>query len=237
MLIGDLDLTGLWTRELLVRPGEAPDTTTAVHWLQGAAYYIDLRQPVGRPDFTGVSGPGDLTADHLDWMACQEGFAGTLTFEDGDYTWNRDLDIQPPGPLPDCGRLWVEDGLLKEEGRAAPYLEHWRRGPAATVPVAEARLKQGAVDAILVRVGPLFMFARSRPSPLPPGGDLRACIASASLREAQDMVDCEISFGQITRGRWLVEHSSLPFREGRPLEIGTDWIIVDLHGFPADLGL
>ena len=47
-------LAGLWRRSLIMWPDGRRDTTTWVNWLQGGKSYIDLRQPRGRPDFSGV---------------------------------------------------------------------------------------------------------------------------------------------------------------------------------------
>jgi len=50
-------------------PDGYADTTTDVHWLPGPAYYADLRQPAGRPDFPTVSCLHDLTLQQVDWLA------------------------------------------------------------------------------------------------------------------------------------------------------------------------
>jgi hypothetical protein len=52
-----------------------------------------------------------------------------------------------------------------------------------------------------------------------------------SLAEAQDLFDCEISFGRVRDKQWRIERSNLPFREGhrlRPdIEPGTGSLVVD----------
>src|SRR5580765_2420592 len=98
-------LGGLWRRSLIARADGTRDTDTWVRWLQGPGGYIDLRQPAGRPDFTGVRCLRDLTMTQLDWLAAQDGFAGQLLVHDGVFEWRRDIDFQPPGPTPDRGWL------------------------------------------------------------------------------------------------------------------------------------
>jgi hypothetical protein len=53
---------------------------------------------------------------------------------------------------------------------------------------------------------------------LPDLPNLRACVTGAgSLAMAQDVADCEISFGAVSASGWIIERSTLPFREGRRL--------------------
>ncbi len=67
----------------------------------------------------------------------------------------------------------------------------------------------------MIRVGARFMIARDRAAALPPHRTLSELVAGAMrLQDAQDIVDCEISLGRLDRSGWLVERSSLPFKEG-----------------------
>ena len=64
----------------------------------------------------------------------------------------------------------------------------------------------------------LSSYARSRVSTLPRNTNLRQLVEEAdSLATAQDLFDCEISFGRIIGGHWQIERSSLPYREGQSL--------------------
>jgi hypothetical protein len=214
------DLTGLWRRSLIVRTDGTRDTATWVHWLQGPSDYADLRQPADRPDFGGVGCLRQLTRAHLDWMARQDGFAGKLLVSDGIFEWCRDIDFQPAGPIPDRGRLIRDGDMMIEEGYHSPYIEHWHPDPNAGTPAYALRLRDSANGCAgrIVRVGTVFMYARGRVAGLPRAPDLAACIAGAgSLFEAQDMVDCEISFGSVSGAGWTIGQSTLPFRQGRGL--------------------
>ena len=100
---------GLWRRSLLVLPNGMRDETSWVAWLQVGPYFVDLRQ----------------AAD-----GTQDGFAGELLFDGTWFEWRRDISYRPQA-APDAGRLRFEGDVLVEEGRYAPYVEHWRRDDAS----------------------------------------------------------------------------------------------------------
>jgi hypothetical protein len=228
-------LAGVWHRALLVQPDGTRDTDTEVTWVQGPSVYGDLRQPAGRPRLLGVRGLHDLSRDHLLALAEQEAFAGELRFSDGWFTWHREIDFQPPGPVPDVGSLRTADGacvdqeslhrvggLVVEEGRYVAYLEHWQAKAAerGRTNAAAARL-HGPLDGltgILVRVGSWFLYARDRRQPLTGTGTLVNRVrGAASLAEARALLDCEVSLGRVADGRWQVLRSTLPHRVGHDL--------------------
>ena len=214
------DLQGLWRRSLIVWPDGRRDDASAVSWLQGPNLYADLRRQMPRPDFSGVSGLYSLTRSQVSWLATQEGFAGVLSLDGEFFVWQRALDIQPPAAVADAGRLWLEAGRMIEEGRYVPYIEHWHRDDAAVLtPCGALILKECSTGAtgFLVRTGPHFMYARARCTPLLPGGSLLDYVNSASLFDAQNLVDCEISLGRIGPSGWIIEDLSLPYREGAAL--------------------
>jgi hypothetical protein len=215
-------LAGLWTRSLLALPDGQHDTETSVTWLQGPSLFVDLRIPAGRPDFSHAATLADLTMDDCQWLATQQGFAGLFHQEDGVFWWHREIDFQPPAPLPDAGKLFWDGEVLVETGHFSNYLEHWHRKPNATArPAAALRLRcrTNGRAAIFVRAGGLFMFARARSPELAlTAPTLAACVAGAgNLRTAQTLVDCELSLGEVEG--WRITRSSLPFREGTMLAV------------------
>jgi hypothetical protein len=214
------DITGLWRRSLIRWPDGNLDTTTWVRWMQTSTLFVDLRQPSDRPSFSGVSCLRDLRREHLAWLACQDGFAGEIHFDGTFFEWQRQIDLQPVAAFPDAGRFWFERDIMVEEGRDVPYIEHWHREAPAPEPCAGIRMKDVANGGlgIVVRFGDLFMYARRRPGEVPLGAKLIDCIeGTANLQEAQDLVDCEISFGRIDAGGWRIERSSLPYKENQLL--------------------
>jgi hypothetical protein len=202
-------------------PDGRRDTETWVNWLQGPSFYVDLRQPLGRPDFAGVTHLRQLEPSQLGWLASQEGFAGELHHENGFFEWRRELDFQPQAIYSDMGRLWFENGMMVEEGKDIAYIEHWHLEMLDRQPFCAVRLDDPAAGCrgYLLRHGPLFMYARARGVPVPANIHLTDCVAGAANREAaQDLVDCEISQGVVTSAGWVIQRSSLPFREGRCLK-------------------
>jgi hypothetical protein len=215
------DLGGLWRRSLIDWPDGRRDTDTWVNWLQGPSFFVDLRQPLGKPDFDGVTHLRQLEPRHLTWLASQEGFAGELHYGDGFFEWRRELDFQPQAIYSDMGRLWFENGMMVEEGKDIAYIEHWHLEMLDRLPACAIRLDDAAAGCrgYIVRHGPLFMYARARSAAVPANIHLGDCVAGAASREAaQDFIDCEISQGVVTSAGWLIQRSSLPFREGRCLK-------------------
>jgi hypothetical protein len=155
----------------------------------------------------------------LRFLALQEGFFGRLEVSSSIGLWHRAFDFQPDTGRQDRGHLAFEHRVLIERGVEAPYIEHWTREPSsndvmALSLAADAPPRTGC----LIVAGEAFMFARSRSAKLPPGADLTECLeAAGSLAEAQDLFDCEISFGRTRDDQWRIERSSLPFREGHTL--------------------
>ena len=213
-------MPGLWRRSLLAWPDGRRDTTSFVNWLQGPGLYLDLRQPEGRPDFTGQNSLSALTPETMMWLAAQEGFAGELVEEDGWFEWRRDIDFQPKAIYSDIGRLWIEGDVMVEEGKDIPYIEHWHREPIGSMPLWAARLedRETGQKGAIARMGSLFMIARERYCDVPEGLTLAECVAGApDMARAQEFLDCEISQGAVTSTGWFVQRSSLPFREGKSL--------------------
>jgi hypothetical protein len=227
------DLQGLWRRSLIAWPGRPSDTTTSVRWLQGPRAYIDLRQPTPVPDFSHVRAREDLSFEDCAWLARQEGFAGHLRFDGLHFEWVREIDFQPPSPSADAGSLRWEGDVLIETGRDADYIEHWHRDPVlATTPANITDLRDALVTsstpditgkpkATLLRVGFNFMLARPRAVELQSGyRTLTEYInAAPDLKRAQELIDCEISFGAVEDSGWRITTSTLPYRIGALLEL------------------
>jgi hypothetical protein len=230
-------LRGLWRRSLIFWPDGRRDAETDVAWLQGPSSYADLRQPAGRPDFQGVAGLRHMTETQVAWAARQEGFSGQLRRDGLFFHWQRQLDFQPDSGQPDSGRLELRDGILVEEGRYVPYVEHWHHGADARIPCAALRLRDCSTgcEGFLVRVGHTFMYARARAAALPSGISLSEGVeGAASLRTAQDLLDCEISIGAIGSAGWIIQRSTLPFKDGLRLHApgirdrGAKYLTADL---------
>jgi hypothetical protein len=216
------ELRGLWQRSMIEWPDGQRDITSSVRWLQGVCTCIDLRQRAAAKDFPRPRSIRELSIDHCAWLAQQQGFAGRCVFDGGYFQWLRAIDFQPRTSSDDAGSLRWQGGVLVETGRDVAYVEHWHRDASApTLPAVAATLREANENtaAALLRVGAMFMFARDRAVLPAAGRTLAECVAAASsLRHAQQLVDCEISFGDVRAGVFRITASTLPFRIGDALE-------------------
>ena len=212
------DTFGLWERSLIAWPDGRRDTTTFAAWLQGPTLFADLRQPADPPSFADVSCLESLEPPHFDWLARQEGFAGRLVRAGRAFEWQRLVDFQCTSAFIDAGYLVFSDGVLIEEGRDVPYIEHWHRASPDVAPHLALRLRdRDACEGFLVRAGSVFMFVRGRAWLLPHGASLAGLVKVAAPGEARALLDCEISLGRIEGEAWRIARSSLPYRVGADL--------------------
>jgi hypothetical protein len=159
------ECSGLWRRILLIDSDGSHDTGTDVAWLQGITAYVDTR-----------------------------GFAGRLSQRDDVFEWQRRVNVEPPGPLPDAGRMRWEAGVLIEVGVHEDYVEHWvrRDGPAA--PCWALFLN----NAVLLRAGAQFGWADSSGVVLGTIGDAEWTALNAHV-DGSDLVANGV--------RWSIEDS------------------------------
>jgi hypothetical protein len=230
------ELQGLWRRSSIAWPDGRCDTTTQVYWLQGPCFYGDLRQPAPWPDFSHVRSLKDLSRQDCERLAEQQGFAGHLTFDGRHFEWTRSIDFQPKAPLADAGSLRWQNGVLIEEGRDLPYVEHWHREPSiAAQPAAAGQLRNRRSGALglLIRAGGYYILARDRAVQLASRTSLAECVAAApTLEDARTLIDCEISFARAMSGTIRILASTLPHRVGCSIGDGLDssWEILKSEG-------
>ena len=229
------DFRGLWTRSLIAWPDGERDVTTQVSWLQGLSLFADLRQPPQLLSMLSTASCRDeLTAEDCQALSLQQGFSGRFEARAGAYEWVRHIDIQPPRPKRDIGRLFWRDEVLVEEGVETDYTEHWLRDEAVPEPaVAGLWLHDPAdnVSGCLLRVGAWFAYARGRIGEIAAENLSSLVAATVSLREMQALVDCEISFGQ-TMQDWRISRSSLPYKTAKALDIrrqANTLVLADLN--------
>jgi hypothetical protein len=218
-------LNGAWRRSLLDRGDGTVDTDSDVLWLQAGSAFVDLRLPTSMPPPRAVRCLREADRDLLMALARADGFAGELTGQGDRFCWQHEVDLHPAdaGEGPDAGLLSWSGSTLVETGIHAVYTEHWHREAGAPDPVASLLLRQPetGATAVLVRCGARVGWARARAVSVPAGPDglVAAIEAAADLRAAQDLLDTEICFADVTRGGPVIRRSSLPFRQGNVLEV------------------
>jgi hypothetical protein len=212
------EVTGVWRREEITAPGGYRDDTTRVFWVQADSWYGDVRLKIDIPRRAGATSFADFSDAELIELAKAQGFAGLLTVTPAMCAWRRDLDYQPPGPIPDEGTWRIEGDILIEGGIHADYEEIWRLEPQSHGLRAAFGLGDG--QGLLVIAGDHFLMMRARKTPLPEGESLPALVGAALAAGRRDeafaLLDMPISYGRIGQG-WRVVHSTLPWLEGRPL--------------------
>lgn len=223
---------GLWRRTSFAVGDGPEDRATTVFWGQTSRRYIDVRVPVRRPrceagDLARLSDRDVMT------LGQQQGFAGDLICVGDRFTWHRDIDFQPPTGRPDTGLVRIDGDILHEQGDFAvpgtTYRETFERITSGSRRRLALRSAAGEghtsasgapVRADLVVIDDHFLLARARPEALPAAPGLGFLLTDAR-RDAPDrlpaLLDCEIAKGllQSNAGRWTIEVSTLPWREGR----------------------
>ncbi|UZJ61681.1 hypothetical protein OKW98_08185 [Pseudomonas sp. KU26590] len=212
---------GVWKRRLIQRRSGHSDSETAVYWLQTPRLFADLRIP--NHPLPGLALEKLSDAQHLA-LSEQQGFAGVTQVDTDICQWHRNMDYQPVNGDEDIGRMHFETSdCLIETALDDSYYEIWDRLPRS-VGVCRGQWLQAVDDptrqACLLLAGDYFLFAASRPEPLPPGPDLRTLLSHSESREKTlSLLACELSFGQHSAGEapWKIECSTLPANIGQVL--------------------
>jgi hypothetical protein len=217
-------LAGVWSREWIERAG-ARTSSFEVHYLQTPSAFADFRIPRERAALAHWKSFADLTDRELLLLARQRGFAGTTTVAGDLATWHHEIDFQPPDSSPDIGRLErVTDLHMLEHALDSSYVESWRSVGSGDGRFLALRIeREGRLERALVIVGDQFLYVRNRSRDLPPAESLDSLIVAtrASREQIIGYLDCEFSMGLVGRGSaaWEIQRSTLPWREGRPLEL------------------
>jgi hypothetical protein len=214
--VNPTNLSGVWTRQSIRFPDGQEDNSTQVWWIQANPHFADLRIPNLRPDFQGVLTLSECHPAHRDWMSSQEGFSGSLTRADTAWQWLREIDFQPTAKR-DIGTLAFNEmntSFMTEQGVDEPYTELWQKiddGASTNGQALVLRRRNHRGHALLVALGSHFVITI----------DHRRTTSQA---ERIDPLNVEISHG--TRSgpisQWIIEHSTFPWREGKPLFNGAN---------------
>ncbi len=225
-------LKGLWKR-LSIESADGHDTQTQVFYLQTSACFGDLRLPITRPELKQSSFAALTQAERVA-LAQQQGFAGIARFEQGHCKWMRYIDYQPQQAAQDIGLLYWQDDILIEDGVEQVYREKWQKlddgggdYTALVLPVDSAD-PDVSWQAGLVITGDHFIYSQNRLVALPAVDQLADCLTDTMpLKQQQAYLDCEISYGLCQSGQlpWEIQHSTVPWQEGKALWATTDWVV------------
>lgn len=225
------DLRGVWRRTVLQTGTDSDqsilvDDRSWVHWLQTSLWHADLRVPPSAMAEREPRPLNQLSPVQRAALAAQQGFAGITQLDSLPEglvcNWLRRVDYQPPALQPDAGWLLFDrpDRLI-EIGVHECYNEIWERLPDSVGRfVALAELGPGERDTgvRMLVAGHYMMVVRPRavrwPRGMNPGYTLTDVLLH-SPEQALDWLACEVSFGRVSQGQWLIERSTLPEREGQ----------------------
>jgi hypothetical protein len=224
-------LLGIWHRQWIERAGVRSNPLDA-EYLQTPTVFGDVRFLNDRPQFAHASSFADLTDADLRLLARQQGMTGRTSVVGAVATWEHEVGFQPPDGTTDAGRLQLANhGIMYEHGLDDSYTEAWQAAHAGGYLVI--RIERSArLDRLLIVAGNRFLFVRNRAKDLPVSDSLEALIASSRATRDQiiEYLDCEFSTGTVPQGHapWLIQRSTLPWREGHRLELVDDILAADV---------
>jgi len=211
-----------------------------VLWLQTALWHGELQVPAGRPDFAACRQLADCSDEQLRWLAGQQASVGrtqiTMRMDSAAPTsrtpanvycqWHREVAYRPQHSARSPGRLvWgADERSLEEHGIDTPYRVLWQRLGASAAPSATwRRTGDGRRDsALLLLAGGSFFYLRDRPR--------GATDVTAGQPPDIAALDLDASFGpwDTALRAGCVQHSTLPWREGRIVELDARWQLLEV---------
>jgi hypothetical protein len=234
-------LIGCWRRRYIKFEDGRFDTETRVIWLQTASGAGDIRIAKGRPNLAFRNGFDGCTRDELLALAEQDCFAGKTVFDSeakpfptarwpvGSY----DFRFQPVITFPEDGWMeWTENGTcMIERAPSGAYEEDWRLEPNSQTFAAHLTRDNADGKACLYVAGDHAVFAKNRKTTLPADRTILELASENSADEMRlrDLVDCEFSYARRQKpgGDYIVELSTLPWREGQVLDCA--WVENIVH--------
>lgn len=227
------ELVGCWRRAWIEFADGIRDDTSVVIWLQLDRDMADLRIPADRGSVATRRGFDGCSLDELRALATSESSSGitacspvtvgddgvrraTASWSDGDDG----IAFQPVSAFPEPGLLeWPADDVMIERAPSGAYVEEWRLMPGTRGPLAH---HVGDDGVHVYRTGDAAIVVRDRPAPLTEAVRLDELVARCGDDRGGlvALVDCEFSFAVRHGDRFVVEASTLPWREGAVVDVG-----------------
>jgi hypothetical protein len=227
-------LIGCWQRAWIEFDDGTRDASTFVIWLQLASKMADIRLRADRPDLRLRDGLGECSLAELNALADSESSSGYTTctpIEVGDdgvrrataewFTRGHGVAFQPVSAFPEPGLLeWSADGTeLIERAPSGAYTEEWRLIANTSSGELTHRVRDDGIE--LYIAGDVAVLVRDRPTPIPRLARLPELIADCGDDRGaiQSLVDCEFSFARRSGSSYVIEASTLPWREGVAISV------------------
>jgi hypothetical protein len=227
-------MLGCWRRAWIEFADGTRDDTTTVVWLQTESLMADVRIAGDRPDLSDRSGLHECSDDDLRVIASADassGFTECGPIEaDADglasataswHTRGHGVNFQPVSAFPEPGLMsWNEDAsVMIERAPSGAYVEEWRLVPGSRDLLTVVR----ADDETTYRAGPVAVFVRDRSIAIPRQARLLELLDdyAADRPMMESLLDCEFSVAELIGDDWVITASTLPWREGKVLDVGT----------------
>jgi hypothetical protein len=221
------ELVGCWRRTWIEYADGTRDDTSFVVWLQLERDMADVRLAADRGSVAGRASFAACTPDELRALTASDSSSGHTRCtpirlgDDGrrraTAEWPADpngVAFQPVSAFPEPGLLeWVADDVMIERAPSGAYAEEWRRIPGTSAPFEHHRDGDGGHR---YRAGDAMVLVRDRRPALSRAARLDELAAEVGDDRAAlvALVDCEFSFARRHGDRFVIEASTLPWREG-----------------------
>ncbi len=226
-------LLGCWYRRYIRFADGTEDTGTRVVWVQTLSGVGDIRIAANRPDLRTRDGLEDCSKEELLALAEQDCFCGVTLFDENakpfpTARWPKEsylFRFQPVITFPEPGWMeWREDGTcMIERAPSGAYVEDWRLQPGSQNFGAHLVRRDARPLTCLYVAGDHAILARDRAVSLPADKTLPELAHEAGYdpKRLRELLDCEFSYARRAKpgGDCVIELSTLPWREGRALDV------------------
>ncbi len=197
-------------------------------WLQTQRLHASICIPMARPDFSGRAHWDDFSDADLHSLAHQGGVAGACIAQHDILHRRRQIDYLPRRGETDLRRMQRQGLSLFEETLDKRKPAEWHLLAGSENEIIALRFQDAGVGSnddqrkgYLLIVGAHFLFVRDRAVVTQQAESLALLAEYKGLKREQliALLDFEISYGLRADNNqpWIIQRSTLPQREGRPL--------------------